>query len=75
MNAIINLRKTLMIVLMASVCCIASARPRHYRMYRHHVRPATTVVVKQCGCTCKKHHKHHRRYKTIKRVAPVRSWR
>lgn len=66
MNAIFDLKKTMIVALVALACSTASARPSHYRMHRHHVRPAATVVVKKCGCPCKKHHKHVKR---------VRCWR
>lgn len=66
MNAIFDLKKTMIVALVALACSDASARPGHNRMHRHHVRPAATVVVKKCGCPCKKHHKHVKR---------VRCWR
>ena len=66
MNAIFDLKKTMIVALVALACSTASARPGHNRMHRHHVCPAATVVVKKCGCPCKKHHKHVKR---------IRCWR
>lgn len=50
MNAIFDLKKTMIVALVALACSTASARPGHNRMHRHHVRPVATVVVKKCGC-------------------------
>ena len=46
MNAIFDLKKTMIVALVALACSTASARPGHNRMHRHHVRPVATVVEK-----------------------------
>lgn len=59
MKTICYLRRLVIVAVMALFCLNMQANVHR----PHHKRPV--VVVKKCGCKCRKHHRHHHKIKRI----------